>query len=443
MKDTLRKKLTLTGWMHNRKTLIAVSVLMAVVLWAVVKTQSPDLSTRSITVPVTVDLSERNFADDDLRLVGEVKENVVVVVKGPWSTISSMTAEDIRVRADVDAIKKPGKQKVALLASRNSNVVNYEIVSCTPAQLEIECDSWEETKVPLEIDASSLEVADPDTMLLKAPKPNVPVNDGEKVTVTVYGPHTTVKNIKKLIATVSEEEPLGDTKDITPELKAVDDNGKEVSLENCTINELADKQLEVRVEVCFYKDVTLDVEWHNAPDTIRNNREIFSVSPAIVKVIGNQDDINELSDTLVVDQLDFDHLVGQKYEKEVTVPLQDGVTLEENVAEVTATVTLDLSAYTKKTVTVTLDDSTVSFINNTEKKKTAVVEQKVNIDFYGSEEALENVSNDKARVTVDLAGTKEKGLKNTKGIVRMLAVSDGWFYYGENEAGIQVSVLLS
>lgn len=437
VKGVFRKKLTLTGWMHNRNALIAVSLLIAVVLWAVVMNQSTDLTTRTITVPVTVDLNGSYASTINLRLTDEITKEVKVEVKGPWSTISSLTAEDVRVRADVSTVQKAGKQKVTLVPSRNSDIVNYEIVSCSPSQLEVQCDYWNSDMFPLEVDASSLKVDDPNSMRLGLPVPDA-VTNGK---LTVSGPQTTINRIDKLVAPLVAENTLKETTNFSPELKALDKKGNEVDLKNCTIEELEDKPLTVTVPVDFYKEITLAVEWHNAPAAVKNNKDLFSLSPKTITVVGPQDVLATLSDTLVVTTVDFDHMTGRKYEEKAELLLPDAVTVQGEVTE--ASWQLDLTKYKKKEVPLTVSNATVSFANNTAKKKTTVEAQKYNITVYGTEEALKNLDAKGLKVTADLAGAKENGSAAVQGVVNLPDGFNGWIWYGKDSTAIPVNVKLS
>ncbi len=437
MKDVLRKKLTLTGWMHNTKALIAVSVLLAVVLWAVVMTDNATTQQRSITVPVTVSLSDSYASQVGLRLIEDVQTDVTVVVQGPWSTITAITTDDLQVRADVSTVQKSGKQMVTLVPSRNSNTANYEIVSCTPSQIEVECDYWETLTVPLNVDVSALKVADEKTMQLGAPVPDV----GKEGTLSVSGPQSVVRNISKITAKPEAEELLGETRNFAPELKAVNEKNEPVSLKNCTIEGLEGQTLTLTVPVVFYKDLKVSVDWHNAPKAVRNNKELLTISPQTVKVIGPQDALAALGDTLTVGTVDFDHLVGKAYTWKYPLALPEAVSIGGNVKE--ASVSLDLSGYKKKVVAATLSDSSVTFKNNGAAKKTAVEKQTINVTLYGTADALDAVKASNLKVTVDLENAKENGLKNAVGTLAVSGVDDVWFFYGKDAAGVPVSVTLS
>ncbi len=436
MKDVLRKKLTLTGWMHNTKTLAVVSVLLAIVLWAIVMTDNATIQQRSITVPVSVSLSDSYASQVGLRLIEDVQADVTVVVQGAWSTITAITTDDIQVRADVSTVQKSGKQMVTLVPSRNSNTADYEIVSCTPSQLEIECDYWETLSVPLEIDTSALRVANDKTMQLGTPVPDV----GKEGTVSVSGPQTVVHTIAKITAKPESEEPLLETRNFAPELKAITDKKKAVDLKNCTVDGLEGNTLTVTVPVDFYKDLNVAVEWHDAPKAIKENEQLLSVTPKTVKVIGPQDALAALGDTLTVGTVDFDHLIAENYTWKYPVTLPKAVSIGGEVKEIA--VQLDLTDYNKKIVALPVSDANVVF-KNSAGKKTAVEKQTINVTLYGSEESLEKIKPSQLKLTVDLANTKETGLKNYTGTVSVSGVDDVWFFYGKEGTGIPVNVTLS
>ena len=438
MKDVLRKKITLTGWMHNRTALIVVSVLLAVVLWAVVMTDNATPQERSLTVPVAVSLNDSYASQVGLRLLNDVTAEVTVVVHGPWSTVSALSADDIQVRADVSTVQKSGKQMVTLVPSRNSNTDTYEIVSCTPSQLEIECDYWETVQVPLEVDVSALSAADEKTMQLGAPVPNV----GKEGTVSVSGPQSVVRTIAKLVAKPEAEEPLTETRNFSPELKAVTEKNAPVDLKNCTVAGLENTVLTVTVPVGYYKDLAVSLDWHNAPKGVKDNAAKLKIFPSTIKVVGPQDALTALGDTLLVSTVDFDHLTGKKYTWKFPVTLPDAVTcVGDEVKE--AAVMLDLSGYTKKVVPLPLTDKNVTFTNNTGNLKTAVQKKTIGVTVYGTKAALEKVTASALTVTADMTGTTEAGLMTYSGTVTAAGVDDVWFYYGADATGIPVYVTVS
>ena len=436
MKDVFRKKLTLTGWMHNTKSLIAVSVLLAVVLWAVVMTDNATTRQRSLTVPVAVNLNDSYASQVGLRLINEVKEDVTVTVEGSWSTVSALTTDDIQVRADVSTVQKSGKQTVTLVPSRNSNTANYEIVSCSPAQLEIECDYWDTVTVPLQVDTSALTVADSKNMQLGIPV----VSAGKDGNVTVSGPQTAVRSIAKIVVKPEAEEPLGETRNFTPELKALTEKNAAVDLKNCTVEDVEGKALTVTVPVDFYKELAVSLDWHNAPKAIRENADVLKVSPKTVKVIGPKDALAALGETLTPDTVDFDHLTNKKYTWRFPLKLPEAVTCVDSVAEIKAS--LDLSGYSRKILAVTVSDQTVSFENNTADKKTAVQKNTVNVTAYGAKASLEKLTAADLKVSVDLAEEKEN-TKKTYSATLKTSAQDVWFYYGNDGTGIPAVVTLS
>ncbi len=436
MKDVLRKKITLTGWMHNKKALIVVSVLLAVVLWAVVMTDNATDQQRSLTVPVSVSLSDSYASQVGLRLIDEVQADVTVVVQGPWSTLTALTAEDIQVRADVSTVQKSGKQMVTLVPSRNSNTANYEIVSCTPSQVEIECDYWETLTVPLEVNTSALKPADKKTMQLGDPV----LSAGKEGTLTVSGPQTVVRSIAKLVATAEADEPLSETRNFSPELKAVTDKNAAVDLKNCKIDGLDGKTLTVTVPVNFYKELTVALDWHNEPKGIKEDDKRLKILPKTLQVMGPKDALAALGDTLTVGAADFDHLTAKKYVWKFPVTLPDAVTCAGDTKEIS--VMLNLSGYTKKVVPLTLTDSNVTFKNNKENKKTAVEKKTIGVTVYGDKEAVAKVTAGKLSVTVDLTDAKDGPLTGS-GVVTATGVEGVWFYYGKDATGIPVYATIS
>lgn len=437
MKDVLRKKVTLTGWMHNNKLLVVFSVLVAVILWAVVMTNSTTTRERQIAIPVTVDLTDSYASQQGLHLLDNVSENVTVTVKGPWSAISSLTPSDILVSADVSTVQKSGKQMVTLVPSRSGSKTDYEIVSCSPSQLEINCDYWETLTLPFEVNTSALKVADAKTMQLGAPVPSA----GKEGTLSVTGPQTVVHSIAKLTVSPEAEEPLSETRNFSPELKAVTKKGEAVSLKNCTVDGLDSTTVSVTVPVDFYKTLKISVGFEQVPKAIRDDKDALKVNPKTVKVIGPKDALNAMSDELALSTVDFGHLTNQKYVWKFPITLPEAVTLLGDHSE--AKVSIDLSGYSKKIIALPVSDKNVTFENNANALKTAVEKKTINITLYGEKASLDKLEAKDLKVSVDLGDGKDTGLKTFTGTVSASGVDDVWFYYGEAATGVPVYVTLS
>ena len=169
MSEKKTRRFSFSVLMQSRKFLSIASLVLALAVWWGVMSSAVTTSDRTLAIPFSVDLTGSFAEQIGLRLVDDVSTDVNVVIDGPWSVVSKLTAEDLRVRADLSTIQKSGKQKIQLSVSRNSAEVDYDIVSYYPDSLEVTCDYWATRTLSLETDVTALSVSDSKTMKLGEP----------------------------------------------------------------------------------------------------------------------------------------------------------------------------------------------------------------------------------------------------------------------------------
>ena len=443
MKASLREKpsrgASLTGWMHNRRITLIVSFVLAVVLWTVVMSNSNNIQTRTLTVPVRVDLTDTYAGQIGLQLTSAPETEVSVTVRGAWSVLSSLSPSDVRVRADVSTVQKAGKQEVALLLSRNSEVVNYDLVSCTPSVLVIDCDYWETRTLSVQPDITSLTVADESAMQLGKPRLESVSADG---TLTVSGPQTALNKIASLVARVADKKALSETTTFHATVAALDESGHDVPLDHCTFSELDGTEIAVTVPVEAYKELSFTYSWLHAPAAFADASSLLTLSPESVKVLGPVDVVNALPDEWSLGKIDFDTLTNRAYKWNIPLKLADSVTVVgDEVSSVS--MTMDLSDCASKTLSLPLSDDTVTFTNKPAGKTAAVQAKTATVTLYGPASSLSDLTADDLSVVVDLAEATGNDLASYSGRVSVAGADDVWVYYGADNGGAEIYVTLS
>ena len=433
-REKVSRNLSLTGWMHNRRLTLVLSFLLAIVLWVVVMSDSNNIQTRTMTVPVHVDLNDTLASQSGLHLVSESDLEVSVTVRGAWSVLSALTPNDVLVRADVSPVQKAGTHEVSLLLSRNSAVVNYDLVSVSPATISVVCDYWDSQTFAVEADIASLKVTDESSLRIGTPKLS-------SETLTVEGPQTTLNKIKKLVARVGEQSPLSGTETFTAALIALDEKGQEVSLDHCSFEGLDRAEIKVRVPVEAYKELTFTYEWLHAPETMADSADYVTLSPESVTVVGPADAVNSLPAKVNLYSVDFDHLTSALHEWSPELNLPNSVKVVGDVS--TVVMTLDLSDYTTKTLSLPLSGDTVTFQNKPVGKTATVQAQTATITLCGPSSALNSLTADDLSVSVDLSGATGTAATAYAGRVTVRGTKSVWVYYGEDSSGVDVYVTLS
>ena len=430
---------SLTGWLHNRRLTLVVSFLLAIILWVVVMSNSNNIQTRTLTVPVNIDLTDTYASQIGLQLTSSPETEVSVTVRGAWSVLSTLSANDVRVRADMSTVQKAGKQEVALLLSRNSETVNYDLVSCTPSTLTITCDYWETRPFSLQTDITSLSVEDETALQLGKPVLESVLPSG---TLTVSGPQTTLHKIQTLVARVTEQKKLTETTTFRAAIAALDESGSDVPLDYCTFAELDGSDIAITIPVEAYKELLFTYDLVHAPEALASAENLLEVSPKSVKVLGPADAVAALSDQWSLGKIDFDNLTSRAYNWNIPLKLADNLTVVgDEVSSVS--ISLNLSDRTTKEFSLTLGSDTVNFQNKPANKTATVQGKTVTVTLCGPSASLKKLTADNLSVMVDLGEASGSGLSSYKGRVVVRDADDVWAYYGADNSGVDVYVTLS
>lgn len=437
MSKALQKKISLESILNNNKVIFLISVILAVITWVLVTMNSGNVQTRSITVPVNVSLNNTYASQIGLKLISESSTDVAVEIRGKWSVISKITADDIQVRADVSSIQKAGEQQVSLIPSRNSGVADYDIISCTPSEVTIDCDYWKTTAIELQIETPSITAADVEGAQIGTPVTEVELTDNK---VNVSGPQTVIDKISKLVAKVPEEAKLKETKTFTTTLQALDAEGKEVSLEHCTFAEFESTTVSIIVPVEISREVALTATWTHAPEALGENPFELDVNPKTITIVGPPEVMKTIGDTYSVHTIDFDNLADEYYVWDVDIPTDGSFRIASE--ETKAVISLDLRDYTTKEVAVNISDENVKIERNGKNLKSAIQKKTETITFIGKYADLEEIKPEDISMLVDVGESDVPGTSAYTGRVEVKG-KPVWAYYGATGTGISVYVTLS
>lgn len=118
-------------WLWNNLSTLALSLLLAVVVWVVALNEENPIIEGALETPVIVELLN---TPPDLIRVGEVLTQTRVTLRAPQSMWETLTAADIHVTADLSALT-PGVYDLPLTARVDEPLA--QIVSLSPASLNV------------------------------------------------------------------------------------------------------------------------------------------------------------------------------------------------------------------------------------------------------------------------------------------------------------------
>ena len=225
----MKNKLQLNKLFYNDKILLAISFLVALIVWVYVVVNVSPETTRTIKdVKVTIDTSVPS--QFGLEVFGESEFYVDVTVKGKKYLISSESlVDDIIVTAQTNNVDSAGTRTLQLKGESSSGNDDYVIESLSAKTVDVYFDTAKTIQMPIE----PLVVADDFPIVDEGYTCGI-VNLSEGV-VTITGPSTEINRIEKVVAKLVLDASLTSNKSADAKVQPVDDAGKS-NFEYLTMN---------------------------------------------------------------------------------------------------------------------------------------------------------------------------------------------------------------
>lgn len=432
----MRQRLSISRLLHNEKLMMLVSLVSAVVIWALVVYGPGNVEERAISgVPIPVALSEDISETYDLYIVKVDKETATVKVNGTRSEIGRLSPQDIQIAVDTSSITKAGQYN---LRYRVVSSGDYDVKIVGNDTVTVVCDEFYEDAFAVTVDTSSLSVAD--TQKHQLGDPEFSDSSIEEGKVKVKGPKSAVKEISRVEATVADKATLSEQGNFEADLVAYDKNDKPVdSIQFLTVLE---NKVTVNVPVLTKHKVELKPEWVNAPKGY-DKEKVFTITPSEFEFwsVPNKFDkvIADINKQLM---FDFDLLTPDKLVREITLESgEKGVRLLSETIEVA----VDLGKMTTKTIE-TVPISKKNFkVKNLPEEYVCSFESKSlsNVVLCGPADVLNQIKPEDIVLTVDMGGKAKEGSQQ---LVFRLEVNNDkvWVCYSEDEEtpkhGVDVQV---
>ena len=450
------KKISFGRLLRNDRLMIILSVLLAIWLWYVTLSGSANVTTRTISCT----LNPANVKNGNLNVMDTEPIAVDVVVEGPWSDLTSLTAEDLRVQLNTSDIQSAGKCRIHVLASRNSQITDYEIVSTSPSMVTLFCDEWVEGRAFLQsAGAISAEApgitAEGDDLDIGS----VSIGAGELPggMLVVEGPQTIVSRIETFVVQVADEAAITEQQTFTGAIRALDAEGQEVELqpyctlqrytddplqnEEAELQDLTENTLNVVVTVNARQDVSFTYEVKNAPAGV-DLSGIVSMEPASVTLEGERALLAEYTESLSqLTVLDFDSLTVTESSRVIPITLPEGITVVgsgEN--ELSVTLKFNWRGYSSKELTwdlgSDLSNTPIVFQNLPTDKTVELLTHSMTVQVFGKREVISSLTAADLTATVDVSDSS-LGTYTLRPTVKKEGV---WVFYGDTGYKLYLSI---
>ena len=416
--------------LHNDRLMIVVSLVIAVVVWAVVSFGPGNIDERQIMVQVKVDFTNTIAGYNDLRVIGEDTFTVTVSVQGPRSTIFNLTGDDIVVKPTLSDVQGPGKAELNLSASKAGKATGYSIISLSPSKVTVDCDYWTTADFPVAVDISQIKLENEkeqqigDVVLDASALPNN--------IARLEGPRSTINKITSIVARVEDTHTISKTERFTTLLTALDENGAEVDLSNCQFLTPTSGTVDITVPVWVQKKVPLTYKLLHVPTGLKQE-DLITLSLQYITLVGEVD-VLETSAAAIADLgvIDFDHLTPDQSELTIALNVPGNIRVLEGQ---TVTATLNIGQYTTKTLSYFVKNiSDVKVINLPPNKKITLQSQELTgIVVCGKNTTLRKISADDLVLTLDAGSTTGTGSVRYSVRITVPSHPEVWVYYGDGE----------
>ena len=424
----MKKKLSLNNIMHNSRLMLVFSLIAAIVIWACVVYGPSNVITQTIAgVPVSVELTNGYAVAENLRIVGRPDVRVDVRVTGTRSVVGRLNSSTLKLAADTSAVVTAGTHTVGIVVQKGD--LDFTVENLSVDTVEIVCDKWIQKTFKVEADASAVKVSDTNQLQLGTPLvESAALTDGN---LTLEGPATQMNRIAKLVARVEEEATISDAQVFPAALVALDAEGNEVDLSNCTyVDADSTTPLNVTVPVLVYQKVTFQYTVENMPSYYK--KDTFRIEPASIEFWGAPSVVEAFTDQISdLGVFDFDNMKPEDAERTISLNVPDGIKVVGDVGEVKAI--FDVNNLKSKTLSVELTLGKNLIVNN-QPAGISISPQSTltNITVCGTSYAIGRISASNLRVVVDMNNTSTPGPNRYMARVEVTSRTDVWVYYGDN-----------
>ena len=424
----MKKKLSLNNIMHNSRLMLVFSLIAAIVIWACVVYGPSNVITQTIAgVPVSVELTNGYAVAENLRIVGSPDVRVDVRVTGTRSVVGRLNSSTLKLAADTSAVVTAGTHTVGIVVQKGD--LDFTVENLSVDTVEIVCDKWIQKTFKVEADASAVKGSDTNQLQLGTPLvESAALTDGN---LTLEGPATQMNRIAKLVARVEEEATISDAQVFPAALVALDAEGNEVDLSNCTyVDADSTTPLNVTVPVLVYQKVTFQYTVENMPSYYK--KDTFRIEPASIEFWGAPSVVEAFTDQISdLGVFDFDNMKPEDAERTISLNVPDGIKVVGDVGEVKAI--FDVNNLKSKTLSVELTLGKNLIVNN-QPAGISISPQSTltNITVCGTSYAIGRISASNLRVVVDMNNASTPGPNRYMARVEVTSRTDVWVYYGDN-----------
>lgn len=410
---------------YNDKYLIIISIILAVIIWIVTSMNLSPETSKTVTVPVTVDFSDSAAEQLGIKCFGDEKVDVDVTISCKKYLAKDITADDLNVYLQTNVVTSSGNYDVPIKVDTSENA-DFKVTSYYPTVYKGYFDVEDEKTMDVDVKFSKNDFIEEGYTM------GQPLLS--ESTVTVKGPRSYVSQVASVAAIINVDNKLKTTTSMDLLATAFDSNGTKV---NYVTIETGGENLTVTIPVL--KEMELDVAVNFAGKPSRLNISDFNVSYSVNRVnAGVLEDANITKAT--IGSIDFSKLRAGENKFTFNVESLDGFVILDNIKEIEVTVNVP-SDYVAKNVSVNSDN--IKIINVPEGYNASVVGISAGeVTAIGRENILESITSANVSLVVDLSGADADKMNvgtHSYKTTTTLGNSDTCWIYGDYTAEVNIT----
>lgn len=376
----------LKNLLRDDRVLFVISLFFAAVLWLIVVGEvDPNTRQTIYNVPVSIDSKGMVLTKLDLSPILEEQITVDVVIEGERYIVSSITAADINIEADLSAVVGAGPAELRLTATSSSNK-QFVIESINPTVIKVDFDKIVSQKFALEA------LVDNYTFPVGYEALEEVVQPAE---ITVEGPEAEIVKIHRAVAYYNLDKSVTSTQKLMAEIIFYDAQGQQLPTQHFKYEV---KTAEITLGILKRKVLPLTIDFIGVDENFEYDRLEYSIEPRIVEIAGPEELIDSL-DKINIGYLDIEDLdIFGEYNFSYTLP--SGCVMISDV-ETSAKVVFNSRNYSSAEFNVT----NIRLVNVPEDIDAAVVSQSIsNVKIIGPKSVIGSLKASDIVVEVDLSG---------------------------------------
>ncbi|MDE6110782.1 MAG: YbbR-like domain-containing protein, partial [Eubacterium sp.] len=215
-----KRKFSFRKLVYNDRYLIACSIIAAIVIWVATSMNLSPETTKKITVPVSVDFSDTLAEQLGIDYYGDRELTVDVTISCKKYLVKEIDENQINASLQTSNVTSTGYLSVPISVSKADDA-EFSIDSWFPTSAQGYYDVKQEETLPLELNYTNESFAADGYVV-----GDVAINQN---VVIVSGPRTYMSNVEKVVADITLENGLTESRRIDLQPRAVDENGAAVN----------------------------------------------------------------------------------------------------------------------------------------------------------------------------------------------------------------------